>query len=192
MGLLELIVQKHHLLHYTKDFLIIILYHLQLLISKAYSSFKRHETAGSDLPEPTTFHEHPSSYLLPVPVVYPRSVESVVKHLPAVTYRVFLEKSGKLNEEEEEEECVCIVCMNCIERNHEVRVPSVCCHVFHKECLDGWIGQGQGITCPICRSNLLHEQDQEDQELKGSFHVEDPWRVERMLYLFGDDFLMGH
>ncbi|RVW60946.1 hypothetical protein CK203_049270 [Vitis vinifera] len=37
--------------------------------------------------------------------------------------------------------------------SQEVRELGNCCHVFHKECIDIWMDQGQG-TCPLCRSKL--------------------------------------
>ncbi|GAA0143964.1 hypothetical protein LIER_04526 [Lithospermum erythrorhizon] len=44
----------------------------------------------------------------------------------------------------------CSVCLNEIEEGDEVRQLS-CDHVFHRECIDRWIGYGN-VTCPLCRS----------------------------------------
>ncbi|KAK9291784.1 hypothetical protein L1049_019734 [Liquidambar formosana] len=71
-----------------------------------------------------------------------------------------------------------------MEANHEVRKLCNCSHAFHKDCLDAWIDEGQ-VTCPVCRSKLLPERGEEVK--KG----EDPWRMERMVYLFGEDHVMG-
>ncbi|XP_047337350.1 E3 ubiquitin-protein ligase RHA1B-like [Impatiens glandulifera] len=49
----------------------------------------------------------------------------------------------------------CVVCWENFELNDEIRVLVNCRHhVFHKDCLDNWLDEGQ-ITCPICRSMLL-------------------------------------
>ncbi|GAA0155159.1 hypothetical protein LIER_12947 [Lithospermum erythrorhizon] len=44
----------------------------------------------------------------------------------------------------------CSVCLSEIEEGDEVRQLS-CDHLFHRECLDRWLGYGN-VTCPLCRS----------------------------------------
>ncbi|OVA04683.1 zinc finger protein [Macleaya cordata] len=70
-----------------------------------------------------------------------------------------------------------------MERSHEIRELSNCCHVFHRECLDMWIDQYH-LTCPLCRAKLVSCQ-REDQIVYDD--EEDPWMVERMQYLYGDN-----
>ncbi|XP_058079873.1 E3 ubiquitin-protein ligase RHA2A-like [Magnolia sinica] len=53
-------------------------------------------------------------------------------------------------ESDEQEECV--VCLNKIEEGEEIRELR-CEHLFHRACLDQWIGYRHG-TCPICRGSL--------------------------------------
>ncbi|XP_047337299.1 E3 ubiquitin-protein ligase RHA1B-like [Impatiens glandulifera] len=48
----------------------------------------------------------------------------------------------------------CVVCWERVELSDEIRDLVNCRHVFHKDCLDNWLDEGQ-ITCPICRSMLL-------------------------------------
>lgn len=137
---------------------------------------------------------------------------SMEKHLPVMTFSVFLQQTkggdanaakyndddddvgGEVEEEMMVDSTMCVVCMDRIEKSHEVRVPCNCSHVFHRECLDGWMGHRQ-VTCPLCRSKLLplvllpgsddqgehHDQAQQVQD-------QDPWRLERMIYLFGEDY----
>ncbi|KAI3968045.1 hypothetical protein MKX01_029295 [Papaver californicum] len=97
-------------------------------------------------------------------------------------------------ESSSESETICAVCMNYMDRSHEMRMLSNCCHVFHRECLDKWVDQNQ-VTCPLCRSNLLphshhHEQITSNAEETSSTNEErsrDAWLVDRICYLFGED-----
>lgn len=77
----------------------------------------------------------------------------------------------------------CAVCLNNIEDCDKVRELLNCLHVFHSKCLDCWIDQGHQ-TCPMCRAKLLQNKKQELE------FEEDPWRSERMVYLFGEDYVM--
>ncbi|KAK8691429.1 hypothetical protein V6N13_074940 [Hibiscus sabdariffa] len=47
----------------------------------------------------------------------------------------------------------CVICLCKIDDDDEIRELR-CDHLFHKVCLDRWIGY-QGSTCPICRSPLF-------------------------------------
>ncbi|KAH7538328.1 hypothetical protein FEM48_Zijuj03G0187900 [Ziziphus jujuba var. spinosa] len=129
--------------------------------------------------------------LLPLPVL-PTNIESseLEKQIPAMAYCLFLEKTGKDNDQEKE--CVCIAWMNRIERKLEVRMPCNCCHAFHKEYMDGWIGQRKR-TCPLGRSKFLllgeEEDDHKNEQVGFGGNL---WREEDMLALFGGYFLMGH
>ncbi|KAH6822472.1 hypothetical protein C2S53_007799 [Perilla frutescens var. hirtella] len=46
----------------------------------------------------------------------------------------------------------CVVCLNRLARGDHVR-RLACRHVFHKDCLDGWL-QHLNFNCPLCRSPL--------------------------------------
>ncbi|XP_047964753.1 E3 ubiquitin-protein ligase RHA2B-like [Salvia hispanica] len=96
--------------------------------------------------------------------------------LPVVEYATFRSQN-----EEDEEEYDCAVCLSRIEAWHNVRELGNCEHAFHVECLNSWIDRG-GETCPTCRARLV------SWEVVG--HGKDPWRSERMVYLFGYDCLM--
>ena len=177
--------------------------HLFLKRTKAchFKHDNHHETTTSH--DHIDDHDRPDYHLInsasnfpSVPVIYMNILaESVKEQLPSMSYGNFLERSSREDREAKDDD-QCIVCLNKIEQSHEVvKVPFNCGHVFHSECLDAWVDQGQG-TCPLCRSKLLpklidHHDD--DHELLGSRshdHQEvDPWRLERMVYLFGDDCL---
>ncbi|KAK4430151.1 putative E3 ubiquitin-protein ligase XERICO [Sesamum alatum] len=53
------------------------------------------------------------------------------------------------NDSESEE---CAVCLCKIDEGDEVRELR-CDHLFHRACLDRWLGYGR-MTCPLCRNNL--------------------------------------
>ncbi|KAB2596882.1 E3 ubiquitin-protein ligase RHA2A-like [Pyrus ussuriensis x Pyrus communis] len=122
----------------------------------------------------------PSPWLVPLPVHC--IAESVKNQLPAVQNR-----GGKTQDSDYGSHTdTCIVCTDKVEGGQRVRELSNCSHVFHKECLDAWIDEGQ-FTCPLCRSNLLPKKCT-TPEPKGHERELDSWRAERMIYLFGDDY----
>ncbi|KAL5726741.1 hypothetical protein ACHQM5_000007 [Ranunculus cassubicifolius] len=72
--------------------------------------------------------------------------------LPLVTFGDFQDRRHRAASYEERE--LCAICLNHMEKIHEMRELPNCSHVFHGHCLDAWMDQHQ-ITCPTCRSNLL-------------------------------------
>nr|XP_009778641.1 PREDICTED: probable E3 ubiquitin-protein ligase RHA2B [Nicotiana sylvestris] len=61
--------------------------------------------------------------------------------------RIFEAESGSLLDSVE-----CAVCLCKIEEGEEVRELR-CNHLFHRVCLDRWLGYGR-MTCPLCRNYL--------------------------------------
>ncbi|KAM3203610.1 hypothetical protein P3L10_031236 [Capsicum annuum] len=57
-------------------------------------------------------------------------------------------ESGSSNSDSVE----CAVCLCKIEEGEEVRELR-CDHLFHRVCLDRWLGMGR-MTCPLCRNHL--------------------------------------
>ncbi|KAK7283735.1 hypothetical protein RIF29_13477 [Crotalaria pallida] len=53
---------------------------------------------------------------------------------------------------ETEEDVECAVCLCKIEEGEETRVLR-CNHIFHKDCLDKWVGFNN-VTCPLCRESV--------------------------------------
>ncbi|KAG8366523.1 hypothetical protein BUALT_Bualt17G0088800 [Buddleja alternifolia] len=47
----------------------------------------------------------------------------------------------------------CAVCLCNIDEGDEIREVKHCRHIFHRVCLDRWIGYGHW-TCPLCRDHL--------------------------------------
>ncbi|KAM4123008.1 hypothetical protein ACB094_01G126900 [Castanea mollissima] len=79
--------------------------------------------------------------------------------IPVQKYKNFLERYGVMHGEDVDMECS--VCLNCVERSHEMRELSNCYHVFHKACLDRWVDEGQ-VTCPLCRTMIFPAKVRKD------------------------------
>ncbi|KAB2596881.1 RING-H2 finger protein ATL63-like [Pyrus ussuriensis x Pyrus communis] len=178
------------------DLLNMIKLHYCLLIKQRHQQFNKlhiyeHRPLENDSfppppPQAETPSWRPSPWLVPVPVHC--IAESVKNQLPVLQYQETLMKTRR-QAEAEEQDChvnMCIVCMDSMEEGQAVREPCNCSHGFHKECLDVWIDQGQ-LTCPLCRSELLPKTCSTSPNSKDK----DPWRKERMVYLFGDDYFMS-
>ncbi|XP_058079872.1 RING-H2 finger protein ATL80-like [Magnolia sinica] len=102
---------------------------------------RTHFTWRSDSP----FHgpqSQPSDH--EIPAVVDQIVPTSAEELNVVHFR------GGRPESDEQEECV--VCLSKIEEGEEIRELR-CEHLFHRACLDQWIGSRHG-TCPICRGSL--------------------------------------
>ncbi|CAN0910465.1 Brassinosteroid-responsive RING protein 1 [Linum grandiflorum] len=54
----------------------------------------------------------------------------------------------------------CAVCLYDFEEEDEIRNLANCRHVFHKDCLDRWMGYDRR-TCPMCRTAVIPEDMQE-------------------------------
>lgn len=105
-----------------------------------------------------------STSLIPLPLYH--ITDSIKRQLPVMEYSSFLlqnKKSSAANldgdddeheHEHEYEHDECAVCLNPVEGTHLVRELWNCSHVFHKDCLDGWIDKSN-VTCPLCRADLL-------------------------------------
>lgn len=50
----------------------------------------------------------------------------------------------------------CVVCLSSFRDGDQVRKLD-CCHVFHKDCFDGWLDH-LNFNCPLCRSPLVSDQ----------------------------------
>ena len=83
----------------------------------------------------------------------------IKKRVPVIEYSNFLERYGVMHDEDVDMECS--VCLNCVERSHEIRELCNCYHVFHKECFDRWVDEGQ-VTCPLCRTIMFPAKDRKD------------------------------
>ncbi|PQM38467.1 E3 ubiquitin-protein ligase RHA1B [Prunus yedoensis var. nudiflora] len=55
----------------------------------------------------------------------------------------------------------CAVCLYEFEREDEIRRLTNCRHIFHKGCVDRWVGYDQK-TCPLCRTPFISDDMQGD------------------------------
>ncbi|KAI5383616.1 brassinosteroid-responsive RING protein 1 [Lathyrus oleraceus] len=53
----------------------------------------------------------------------------------------------------------CAVCLTEFEENDEIRRLANCRHIFHRGCLDRWMGYDQR-TCPLCRTSFIPDDMQ--------------------------------
>lgn len=154
-----------------------------------------HDEDGSDDMSTSSDRNRPSPSLVQLP---PHIIaQSINAKLPLVLYGQLVVERNKspartraheLLTAYDDEERICVVCRDMVELDHEVRELPNCCHVFHADCLDGWTDQGR-FTCPLCRAKL-EVIDEEEEVMKGEGRS-DPWRKERMIYLFGEDIVMS-
>ncbi|WVZ23201.1 hypothetical protein V8G54_001745 [Vigna mungo] len=61
----------------------------------------------------------------------------------------------------------CAVCLTEFEKNDEIRRLANCRHIFHRGCLDRWMGYDQK-TCPLCRTPFIPD------DMQGTF-IERLW-----------------
>ncbi|XWS23019.1 hypothetical protein CRYUN_Cryun29cG0085200 [Craigia yunnanensis] len=73
------------------------------------------------------------------------------QQLGVVTYKCKQQQHYSFNEDDEE--VACAVCLCEIEEDDEMSELR-CNHLFHKVCLDRWLGYSHSTTCPICRTSL--------------------------------------
>eukprot|EP00257_Ricinus_communis_P016317 XP_015574458.1 RING-H2 finger protein ATL54 [Ricinus communis] len=155
-------------IYYFKTVFIVALTHLRLL-KPPQQAYTREEEAND--------YVLVINRLCPIPVSVPIDVLTalVKKRLVVRKFSSILSRLGK----DEDEVCMCPVCLDSINKTHEIRELCNCAHVFHKECLDTWVDEGQ-VTCPLCRSMLFP-----DNILTAT--AEDPWITQRNALFSGTD-----
>jgi len=73
-------------------------------------------------------------------------VRPTAEHLERNTHLCVLEETGDVN---------CSVCQDPMEAGQEIRTLLVCCHSFHRTCVDRWFQEH--VTCPTCRHDVREE-----------------------------------
>ncbi|KAL4570478.1 hypothetical protein LXL04_026133 [Taraxacum kok-saghyz] len=71
---------------------------------------------------------------------------SIIKTFPTFTYSEVKEYRGKNYGLE------CAICLCEFKDENMLRLLTKCCHIFHQECIDLWLGSHK--SCPWCRSSL--------------------------------------
>ncbi|GKC71237.1 zinc finger, RING/FYVE/PHD-type containing protein [Tanacetum coccineum] len=59
----------------------------------------------------------------------------------------------------------CAVCLNEFRDHEALRLLPECSHVFHRECIDEWLGLH--VTCPVCRASLVPKPNNEPESYCG-------------------------
>ncbi|KAK3042044.1 hypothetical protein RJ639_001746 [Escallonia herrerae] len=155
-----------------------------MVICTFLSSLPSLNSSDYGQPSDVSNEDRPSPLLVSVPTLGHIEIE-LIKKLPVLKFDMFLGKMGT-QLEEEWAAADCAICLNSLEHSQEVRELPNCRHAFHSGCLNEWVGKGK-VTCPMCRSKLL--PDYHDRvDVKGG---RDPWRLQRIAYLFGDDYAVA-
>lgn len=147
--------------------------HVYTAISWALQSVGLSESGD---PESFSWQDFPENPL----AVSSVSADTLADNLPIATFGMFAERLSVLGDDDH----MCAVCLSSLEEEDEVRELCNCFHVFHKDCLDKWVHCGQ-TTCPLCRSSLVSERVLEKEVNNES------WAVDRIAYLFGEDFVFS-
>ncbi|KAE8671213.1 Detected protein of unknown function [Hibiscus syriacus] len=157
-------------------------------VERLHSLFEPHQ--DYDEADFDDYDGRPSPSQVPVPFMAPVVSKLIKTKLPVVEFG--RSKLGADIGEQSSLWAECAICLECVEGGEEIRELGNCSHLYHRACIDGWIDQGHE-TCPLCGRKLLPFEAiaiapaaaDEDKEVKG---VYDPWRLERMAYLFGDNY----
>jgi len=71
--------------------------------------------------------------------------------------QIWVDRANKGSDVESYDEPVCAICLEVIGTETRIRrLP--CVHVFHKDCLDEWVGRVH-MRCPVCRKPFLGRQE---------------------------------
>uniref|UniRef100_A0A5B7BME5 Putative Brassinosteroid-responsive RING-H2 n=1 Tax=Davidia involucrata TaxID=16924 RepID=A0A5B7BME5_DAVIN len=156
------------MVNHLKCMFMMALTHLGVLKSNPAAAEEEEEEAFSWGNSVIMMLDGSSPSLVPIPV---HAVTAAIKkRLPVLQYGDFKEKRFGIVQQQqqqmEEEDKACAVCLDSIESRHEIRELCNCCHVFHRECLDSWVDEGQ-LTCPLCRSMLLPSNSNSNSNSKG-------------------------
>ncbi|KAJ9560578.1 hypothetical protein OSB04_005738 [Centaurea solstitialis] len=66
----------------------------------------------------------------------------------------------------------CAVCLNEFRDHEALRLLPECSHVFHRDCIDEWLGLH--ITCPVCRASLVLKPCQVDHKIESYYGPNEP------------------
>ncbi|KAG7643140.1 Zinc finger RING-type [Arabidopsis suecica] len=69
----------------------------------------------------------------------------------------------------------CAVCLCEFEDDETLRLMPPCCHVFHADCVDVWLSEHS--TCPLCRADLVLNQQGDDDDSTESYSGTDPGTI---------------
>lgn len=89
---------------------------------------------------------------------------------------VSFEDAFSINSLEDENTSACVICLEAFRKNDHVTWSKSmeCLHVFHQECLEGWLTNPKHDDCPSCRCRIIHDDgdDNDDEDDKDEQEVE--------------------
>lgn len=99
--------------------------------------------------------------------------KAVQASLPVVLYESLrlldhaasTQRSAASHEQAQQGQQQCAICLSEFASGQEVRELPYCCHVFHKDCIDGWLHHNHK-TCPLCRTSLVTEEIAMQEKLR--------------------------
>ncbi|ESQ46808.1 hypothetical protein EUTSA_v10027962mg [Eutrema salsugineum] len=106
--------------------------------------------SSSPWPEPrsisTTAHNQETAFF------YPVAARLAGEIIPVVRF-------SELNRPGSGSDC-CAVCLREFESEDEIRRLTNCQHIFHRSCLDRWMMGYNQMTCPLCRTPFIPDDQQ--------------------------------
>ncbi|KAF3330630.1 RING-H2 finger protein ATL11 [Carex littledalei] len=69
------------------------------------------------------------------------------QNIQGTSIELFQEETGS------DADAQCSICLGGLVDGDKVKVLPKCCHVFHQECIDMWLGSHS--SCPLCRASLV-------------------------------------
>ncbi|AES99137.1 putative transcription factor C2H2 family [Medicago truncatula] len=81
-------------------------------------------------------------------------------------FPTFLYSSVKDLRKEKSYSLECAICLLEFDDDSMLRLLTICCHVFHQECIDLWLESHK--TCPVCRTDLDSPPNQMSKHGEGN------------------------
>ncbi|KAE8700968.1 Detected protein of unknown function [Hibiscus syriacus] len=122
------------------------------------------------------YDERPLPSRVPLPFMAHVVLTSIKTELPVVEFG--RSKLGA-NIGDGSSSAECAICLECIMGSEGIRELGNYSHLYHRDCIDGWVDEGHG-TFPLCGRKLLP-----CKAAGGDDDDYDPWSLERMTYLLG-------
>ena len=72
--------------------------------------------------------------------------------------KIFLKDLGKYKKLKKNNKILlnkekCPICLEFFKEKEYIRKLPVCCHVYHKKCIDNWLKNDESKSCPLCKKS---------------------------------------
>lgn len=80
-----------------------------------------------------------------------------------------IDDTFSINSLEDENTSACVICLEPFRKNDHVTWSKnmECLHVFHQECLEGWLSNPKHDDCPSCRCQIIHDDGDDKDSING-------------------------